>query len=188
MRDMFVKLGLSGAFNALATEPWRQVATRAASEQWARQAAESVQRRAEQEWQEAVHSETGTSGRGGNKLRLYKLIKTRWGAETYLRAVRHFAARRLLTRLRGGVLRLRVEEGRFEAQRAERRGRDLTDEQREAMRHCPFCLGRVEDEVHFVLACATYQQLRTHMMQAAATHMGEAWAAVEAACGRSLGW
>ena len=87
--------------------------------------------------------------------------------EQYLRVVRQFPMRRLVTRLRAGVLRLRLEEGRQEARRAATEGRELTAEQKLALRHCPFCPGRVESEVHFVTECPVYQAQRNRLWQMA---------------------
>ena len=64
------------------------------------------------------------------------------------------ALRRLVARLRCSVLRLNVEEGRFAATRARQQGKVLDESEKQRLRHCPFCPGCVEDEVHFLRAAA----------------------------------
>ena len=79
------------------------------------------------------------SGRGCNKLRMYKLIKSRFVAENYCKIIlppRHRAA---YSKFRCGVSPLRIENGRYEG---------LTED----MRVCPFC-SVVENEVHAILNC-----------------------------------
>ena len=97
-------------------------------------------------WTRQINSEIGPSGRGRNKLRMYKLIKSRFVAENYCKIIlppRHRAA---FSKFRCGVAPLRIETGRYEG---------LTED----MRLCPFC-SIVENEVHAILKCHVYEDLR----------------------------
>ena len=166
LRKMLATLDMHEEWRALAdagAESWADLGERALQDAWQGVGKARVLALAEREWWESVSSEGGVSGRGGNKLRKYRLVKQRWGVERYLKLVRQFPVRRLLARLRSGVLRLRLEEGRFEAARAEQRGQALEAAQKEQLRHCPFCPGCVEDEVHFVSVCPVYGQLRSDL-------------------------
>ena len=107
--------------------------------------------------------------------------------ERYLAVVRQAPVRRLVTRLRCAVLRLRVEEGRYEERRAEQQGRQLTEAEKQQLRHCPICPGCVEDEVHFVMACGAYQQHREQLWQTLHGHFGDKWTSVGAAAAGGAG-
>ena len=81
------------------------------------------------------------------KLRTYKKLKTKLEREEYLMED-DVTLRRRLTQLRGGTNELRIEEGRWRRERLEDRV-------------CLVCgSGKVEDERHFVLECAAYEELR----------------------------
>ena len=142
---------------------WRQLSLRAGRDAWQGGGVARAKELAVREWWEAVSSEVGMRGQGGNKLRRYRLVKQQWGMEPYLKVLTQATLRRLVARLRCGVLRLNVEEGRFAATRARQQGKVLDESEKQRLRHCPFCPGCVEDEVHFLTVCPKYQQLRTDM-------------------------
>ena len=167
LREMLQQLGLERVWQAMAGQPLDQLKWRAIGENWQCAGADQVRLLAEKEWRQAIDGDASATGQGGNKLRCYRLVKTGCELEQYLRVVRQFPVRRLVTRLRAGVLRLRLEEGRQEARRAATEGRELTAEQKLALRHCPFCPGRVESEVHFVTECPVYQAQRNRLWQIA---------------------
>ena len=97
----------------------------------------------------------------GNKLRLYRLIKSEvtWQPETYLMSKRTRAERRTLAQLRSGALCLAIETGRYT--------RPKTPVEN---RLCQFCDKQcVENEIHFIIVCEFYSDLRYQVLQAAAT-------------------
>jgi hypothetical protein len=86
------------------------------------------------------------------KLRTYEKLKYVLEQEDYLEEADP-ERRRLYTMLRTGTNRLRVETGRWKG------------EQREE-RVCQVCLcGEVEDERHFLLKCAAYNEARSSMFR-----------------------
>lgn len=84
-----------------------------------------------------------------SKLRTYKILKTRVGYEGYLSKLKNIQERTCLTKLRLSNHELMIEKGRHI-------GLESVD------RFCPFCPGKVEDEIHFLLDCKAYTELRTH--------------------------
>ena len=79
------------------------------------------------QWSGQINSEIGPSGRGRNKLQIYKLMNTRFAAENYCNLIlppRHRAA---FSKCRCGVAPLRIETGRYEG---------LAED----LRLCTFCM------------------------------------------------
>ena len=82
------------------------------------------------------------------KLRTYKLLKSVWGVENYLLFNLTRFERSLVAQLRLGILPLRLETGRFLDEKVEERT-------------CKLCnSGAVEDEMHFLFSCNTYNDIR----------------------------
>jgi len=88
-----------------------------------------------------------------SKLRWYAKLKTKLEFELYLEHDNP-ESRKLLSMLRGGTNRLRVETGRWT---------NIPVEQRT----CLICLERdqVEDEAHFLLDCGVYNVVRERMFE-----------------------
>ena len=61
-----------------------------------------------------MNNVVGTSGRGRNKLRLYKLLKTAYEAESYCKLVLPPKHRSAFCKFRLGVAPIRIETGRYE--------------------------------------------------------------------------
>ena len=98
-----------------------------------------IKDREEEKWREKINTKP--------KLRTYKKLKTRLEREEYLRED-DMRLRRRLTQLRGGTNELRIEEGRWKREKIEER-------------ICLFCgSGSVEDEMHFMVECEAYGELR----------------------------
>ena len=75
-------------------------------------------------------------------------------------SMRDTEARQVITRLRGGTNELRIEKGRYAITT-----RDRPLERCE--RRCMICWnGEIEDEMHFMLDCDVYDDLRERMMNA----------------------
>ena len=82
-----------------------------------------------------------------NKLRTYALFKKEPGREHYLREIKNVKIRTQLTKLRISDHNLMIEKGRH-------KGLDKTK------RFCPFCINKIEDEIHFLIKSPTYQNFR----------------------------
>jgi hypothetical protein len=102
-------------------------------------------------WATAVNRETAISGRGRNKLRTYKLLKQDFCTEKYCLYILPPGHRSALCKFRCGVAPLRIETGRYE-------NLDEND------RKCIFCKNVVEDEVHAILSCPVYENIRSNMI------------------------
>ena len=88
-----------------------------------------------------------TSINSKSKLRTYCLLKMSMETEGYLKANLDKHKRSLISRLRLGVLGLRIETGRFSKISYENR-------------ICELCKKHVENEVHFVLECPMLADVR----------------------------
>lgn len=106
-------------------------------------------------WLESLNSVTGPSGRGGNKLRTYRLFKTEYETELYCKLIMPPCHRTAFSKFRCGVAPLRIETGRYE-------GLDVLE------RKCQFC-DSIEDESHVILDCFVYDDLRQSLFDKAKT-------------------
>ena len=82
-----------------------------------------------------------------SRYNLYREFKSLLEPEKYLSTVISWKHRNMLIRLRAGVLRLKVNEGRW-------MGIEL------GLRRCVICNKGIEDEYHFILICDLYQDIR----------------------------
>lgn len=105
------------------------------------------------EWKAQINSESGRSGKGRNKLRTYKLFKTEYKTEDYCKIFLPIKHRSAFSKFRCGVAPIRIETGRFVNLEV-------------SQRLCPFC-DCVEDEVHVILKCSTYNNLRNILVSKA---------------------
>ena len=103
-------------------------------------------------WAEIVNNDRGVSGRGGNKLRKYRLFKSRYETETYCKTIMSSTHRSAMAKFRTGVAPLRIETGRYEGLP-------------EAERTCIFCKDHVEDEIHALFDCHLYNEIRLELFQ-----------------------
>lgn len=87
------------------------------------------------------------------KLRTYKLIKSQFSTEEYLKKCLSRNQRSALSRMRCGTFPLELEKGRI---------RNIPVEQR----ICKMCdSGEVEDELHFMINCKLYSDIRNELLQ-----------------------
>lgn len=86
------------------------------------------------------------SGKGGNKLRTYRLFKNKYEYEPYL-DWGDYRQRRLLTKFRISTHNLEVETGRY---------KNIPFDQRT----CKLCNQTVEDEIHFLFECTSLSHVR----------------------------
>ena len=98
-------------------------------------------------WSMEVNRINAKRGRGKNKLRTYKLFKQEFKVENYVSTSMPRSHRSALAKFRAGVAPIRLETGRYEG---------LPENQR----FCPFCKDTVENELHVVLYCPIYVDLR----------------------------
>jgi len=127
-------------------EAWtKQQWTTEEHKQWNSLVWKAVNQKEEQQWKEHMMQKT--------KLRTYRTIKQTLTFEQYLNS-KDRQARQTMTRLRGGTNELRIETGRYPITNRDRR---LEVEER----RCLICMsGEIEDESHFVVDCAFYDDLR----------------------------
>ena len=104
-----------------------------------------VHQKEEEEWLQAINDEQLHP-----KLRTYKTFKKKLQLEKYLLSGSQKSGRYLLTSIRTGTNKLRIETGRW------KRPKELIEQ-----RVCRNCMtGQVEDEKHFILDCKVYDTLR----------------------------
>ena len=101
-------------------------------------------------WNSSLHSDGSKSGRGGNKLRTYRLFKHRFEPEQYCKIPLPFNYRSAFAKFRCGVAPLRIETGRYENIK-------LVD------RVCSICKDCIEDEAHVLLKCPLYDDFRNEL-------------------------
>ena len=118
------------------------------------QVLEKLEQKYHTEWLNTIQNTTGNRGRGGNKLRTYRLFKSNFQVEPYCELFLPFKHRSALAKFRCGVAPLRLETGRYE-------GLDVNQ------RICPICKSSVEDESHVLLYCPFYRDLRTTLFNKA---------------------
>ena len=86
------------------------------------------------------------------KLRTYCTFKTIFGPEKYLYVITNPTIRQAVTKFRTSAHNLRIEKGRHY--------KETVDE-----RLCQHCnLNQIEDELHFLLVCPLYKDLRDNML------------------------
>ena len=84
-------------------------------------------------------------------MRTYRLLKQSWGIEDYLLTTIDVKDRSALTKLRLSNHNLSIEKGRHQ-------NLQLND------RTCPFCPEQIENELHFLIKCPTYENLRKRLL------------------------
>ena len=86
------------------------------------------------------------------KLRTYGQLKTKIGLEKYLVKITNPTTRVAVTKLRLSNHKLLIETGRYNKTPRE-------------LRLCPLCLKSVETEIHFLVECPTYKNIRDKTVQ-----------------------
>jgi len=126
---------------------------------WLRQIFKSIHRAEENEWRKEVESKP--------KLRAYIKCKEALELEKYLTSETDRRGTFLLTTLRTGTNKLRIEIGRRKKPRKEP----------EEERVCMVCMsGSVENEAHFLLSCEGYEDLREELFRGIWVESGAKWA------------
>ena len=107
-----------------------------------------------------INSTQGSTPSGGNKLRTYRLIKSNTlEPESYLSVISNPTVRQAFTKLRISDHKLSIETGRHC-----KPPKPLED------RTCPLCNSQsLEDEIHFLIHCSAYRQLRSTLFEVAMT-------------------
>lgn len=112
-----------------------------------------------QAWHQDLTRENSRRGCGGNKLRTYKLFKSKFEQEPYLAVVKVVQHRVALTRLRVSSHSLAIEVGRYHRPK----------QTPPHLRLCTTC-HCIEDEVHFLCVCPRYSELRKELETAVCSH------------------
>ena len=86
-----------------------------------------------------------------SKLKTYSTLKNSIGLEEYLTNIRNVKYRSAMAKLRLSNHALLIETGRHL-----KIARQL--------RSCPFCPSRIEDEIHFLIHCPTYKEIRDSLL------------------------
>jgi len=97
-----------------------------------------------QEWQDALFS--------SDRFSLYRSIKVKFGAESYLDSVRQKCFRDALIRIRLGISNLRSHKNRYMI------AQTVND-------MCPFCTDARDDELHMMFICPAYDSFRPLFMR-----------------------
>ena len=91
----------------------------------------------------------------GNKLRTYAQFKTEFKTESYLQdRTISLKDRKAFAQVRCGVAPLRIETGRYD------QGRYIPEEER----ICLICNQGIENELHLVMNCAYYNDIRQNLL------------------------
>ena len=99
----------------------------------------------------------GKDYNSGNKLRTYRLYKSTFKTETYVKLNMRRHQRRILSKFRSCNLPLAIETGRYTKPKT-----PLQD------RICKFCsMNSIEDETHFLIDCDFYNDLRYDLFESA---------------------
>ena len=106
------------------------------------------------EWKILINNPTGISKKGDNKLRTYCTFKSNFDVEEYCKLVWPPRHRSALCKFRCGVAPIRIETGRYN---------NLCLNQR----ICPFCTNEIESEIHVILHCPMYSDLRFMLFEKA---------------------
>ena len=106
-----------------------------------------------EKWLKEINRVGARRGKGLNKLRTYRGFKQEFRTESYVISIGSRARRRALALFRSGVAPIRLETGRYE------RGKYLPVKERT----CYFCDNIVESELHVILECPLYNDLREEM-------------------------
>lgn len=102
------------------------------------------------DWRIKINEESGSRPNQRNKLRTYKMFKNDYGAESYVTSVISRSHRSALAKFRCGVAPLRIETGRYERLPP-------------GERSCFNCANLIEDELHVLIRCPLYQDLREEL-------------------------
>lgn len=108
-------------------------------------------------WKNLINRETGNRGQGGNKLRTYKLFKQDFKTEYYVEKNIPFRYRSAFAKFRCGVAPIRLETGRYENIAV-------------CNRTCLNCTNTVENEMHVILHCPIYANIRCQLLDTLSTN------------------
>lgn len=109
-------------------------------------------------WLRKINDDTGRAGGRKNKLRTYRLFKLEYGPEHYLIHRLPTQDRRAFALFRTGIAPIKIETGRYT------RGHYVPVDDR-CCNHCG--QGTVEDELHVILNCPYYKDLRIDVLKSA---------------------
>ena len=102
------------------------------------------------EWTTEIMRQNSKSGNGLNKLRTYRTFKSTYDVEHYNTIILPRLHRSALAKFRMGTAPIRIETGRYERIPADRR-------------FCFHCESCIEDEIHVLVECPLYEDLRREL-------------------------
>ena len=113
---------------------------------------ECTERCYEERWLNIVNKDCSKSKKGKNKLRTYNKFKKNFRSELYVYVIMPKSHRSAYAKFRCGTAPIKLEVGRYE-------GLDVKD------RICPLCHNGVEDEMHVLLECNVYNDIRCELLK-----------------------
>jgi exonuclease III len=97
-----------------------------------------------------INSNVGQDGKSGNKLKTYSTIKKKYSIETYL-------VNNLPLSITQAIAKIRISAHDLEIERGWRKPNYIPRDER----WCRFCKNQIEDELHFIVACPLYDNIRS---------------------------
>ena len=104
-----------------------------------------------QKWSAELFKLESKSKKGNNKLRTYNTFKKDFVSECYVFTTMPRCHRSAMAQIRCGTAPIRLETGRYEGIPVEQRT-------------CPLCKEAVEDELHIILECPVYNDVRHELL------------------------
>lgn len=127
---------------------------------WLPQTKRDLHSRYVSKWRSRLTRDNLNTHGQGNKLRTYNQFKLIFGKETYLDTLRNKDVRRSLVKFRTSSHQLHIETGRYEK-----------PYKKPELRVCHICnSGQIENELHFLTECTTYNQERENLYTVARKH------------------
>ena len=111
-------------------------------------------RQRDQLWSAEINRVGAKRGAGLNKLRTYRSFKQVYGTEFYVNQLLPYTHRSALAKFRCGTAPLKIETGRYEGLPLDRRT-------------CFFCPDTIESELHALIECPLYDDLRINLFSSA---------------------
>ena len=118
---------------------------------------EKIMAEVKRSWSEDINKIEGKRNKGLNKLRTYRTFKSIFETEEYVKVIMPRSHRSAYAQFRCGVAPIRLETGRYEGL-----------EERERL--CPFCQDVVESELHVLVECPFYADLRENLFKHITLH------------------
>jgi hypothetical protein len=111
----------------------------------------------EEQWLSIICKEQSKTKKGKNKLRTYNTFKSSFSSESYVYNILPRSHRSALAQFRCGTAPIKLETGRYEGLPVE-------------SRICPICNNDVESELHVLIECPLYNEIRSQLFHKCVTN------------------